>query len=173
MSVLFYGMIAFSLALAAHFIIWKIHLPKKNQSITLLEIFFVVLFIVTLIFIKNSNFALLGIRPPQGFVEYISFFLLYVSLTLAYIATYSSVEVDSPSLVMVLNIAKMLPEGIEKEKLFTLMNNDILVIPSINDLIKDNMITVDKNTYKLTSKGSLFINTIIFFRRILKIPKGG
>lgn len=173
MSVLFYGIITFSLAFFIHFIIWKIHLPKKNQSIVLSEVFFGVLFIGILIFIKASNTVFLGIMPPQTFVEYIEFLFLYSSLTLAYIATYSAVEVDSPSLVMVLTIAKMVPQGLDKEKLFSLMNDDLLVIPRINDLVSDKMVTIDKDIYKLTPKGSFFVNTIILFRRLLNLPKGG
>lgn len=173
MSVLFYGIIAFSLAFFIHFIIWKIHLPKRNQSIALLKVFFGVLFISTLIFIKASDTVFLGIRPPQTFMEYIEFLLLYSSLTLAYIATYSAVEVDSPSLVIVLSIAKMVPEGLDREKLFSLMNDDLLLIPRINELVSDKMVAIDKDIYKLTPKGSFFVNTIILFRRLLNLPKGG
>ncbi len=173
MSVLFYGIIAFSLGFSIHFIIWKISLPKKNQSVALLKIFFGVLFIAILIFIKASNTVFSVLSPPHTVAEYIEFFILYTSLTLAYIATYSAVEVDSPSLVMLLIIAKMFPEGLDKQKLFSLLNDNLLVIPRLNDLVSDKMVVIDKDIYKLTPKGRFLMNTIILFRRLLNLPKGG
>jgi len=173
MSVLFYGIMTFSLALFIHFIIWKIHLPRKNHSIALLKIFFGVLFIVVLILIKAPNTEFLGIGPPHVIIEYVESILLYISLALAYIVTYSAIEADSPSLVILLIIAKIFPEGLDKEKLFNLMNDDLLVISKINDLVGGGMAAIDKGVYRLTPKGRFLVNTIILFRRLLNLPKGG
>lgn len=173
MSVLFYGVMTFSLAFLIHFIVWKVHLPKKNQTVALLKIFFGVFIASIFIFKKAPNVIFFRITALQTFSDYLQLFLLYGSLTLAYIASYSAVEVDSPSLTMILNIVKAAPEGFDKERLYGMMTDDILVEPRIRDLANDRMTYKDKGKYKLTSKGIFLVNIFIFFRKLLNAPKGG
>lgn len=173
MSVLFNGVMTFSLAFLIHFIIWKVRLPKKNQTIALLKIFFGVFIVTIFIFKKAPDAVFFGITTPQSFSDYLQLFLLYSSLTLAYITSYSAVEVKSPSLTMILNIAKTAPDGLAKEKLYSIMTDDFLVKPRIRDLINDRMVCRDKDKYKLTPKGIFFVNIFIFFRKLLNAPKGG
>lgn len=173
MSVLFYGVMVFCLAFLMNFIVWKVHLPKKNHTVVLLEIFFGVFIASIFIFKKASDAIFIGITPPQSFSDYLQLFLLYSSLTLAYISSYSAVEVDSPSLTIILNIIKVAPDGLDKENLYSIMTNDLLVEPRIRDLINDKMIYRDKDRYKLTAKGVFLANIFIFFRKLLNAPKGG
>ncbi len=173
MSVLFYEVGVLFLALLIHFVIWKIHVPKKNQTIVLLRVFFGV-FICGIVFFEIApDIAILVIEPPSGLKEYLQLFLLHSSLTLAYIVSYSAVEVDSHSLYMVLAIEKASSCGLNKEKLYALMNDAYLVEPRIKDLADDKMIINDKGSYKLTPRGAFLANVFITLRKILNLPKGG
>ena len=173
MSVLLYGVPTFFLAFLIHFIIWKIRLPKKNQTIALLKIFFGVFAIAAFVFKQAPDAVFFGISTPQSLSDYLQLFLLYSSLTLAYITSYSAVEVESPSLTVILNIAQVAPEGLSKEKLYLIMTDDFLVKPRIRDLFNDRMVYRDKDKYKLTPKGVFFVNIFISFRKLLNAPKGG
>ena len=173
MSALFYGISVFLSAFLIHFIIWKIKLPKKSQTTALLKIFFLVFMGSIFILINIRSVPFFGITPPQTLSDYLQFFLLYSSLTLAYIVSYSAVEADSPSLAMILNIAKVSPDGLNKKRLSEVMTDNVLVRPRVRDLVNSKMIYRDKDKYKLEPKGIFLVNIFIFFRRLLNLPKGG
>lgn len=173
MSVLLYEAVILFLALLIHFVIWKIHLPEKNHTIVLLRVFFWVFICGIGFFEIAPDVSILGINPPSGLKEILQLFLLHSSLTLAYIISYSAVEVDSPSLYMVLTIEKAASSGLNKEKLYALMNDAYLVEPRIKDLVEDKMISNERGVYKLTPKGVMLANLFITVRKILDLPKGG
>lgn len=173
MKVLFLGLFIFSLSFLFHLIIWKTHLPKKQVK-ALLQIFFITLILYLVVLSLFSPFLIsLSLFTPGSFTEYLHLILFFISLTLAYIVTYSAIEVDSPSLVIVMAIAKSGLYGLNKENLEALMTDDVLVKPRIKDLLNSKMIYLDANNYKLTKSGYLFIRPFIFYRRLLKAGKGG
>jgi hypothetical protein len=173
MGILCYGILLFLAAFFIHFVIWKIHLPEKNQTVVLLKVFFGVFIFGIILFETTSNLSIFGIKPPGAFLEYVQLFLLHSSLTLAYIVSYSAIEVDSPSLYMILAIAKASGEGLAEEKLYFFLNDAYLVLPRIKDLAEDAMIYTEGGRYKLTSKGIFLARLFIMCRKILNLPKGG
>jgi len=94
-------------------------------------------------------------------------------MALAYITTYSGIEVYSPSLKIVIKIKETGSLGLNEEALDRILTDEILVKPRIQDLYKDKMIYLDKNRYKLTSKGVLLTRIFIFYRSLLNLGKGG
>ncbi len=163
MNILYYETIIFFFAFLVHLLIWRSGLPKKNHTLLLLNIFFG-------IFIASIFLKVVLLPKPA---DYWRLFLLHSSLTLAYIATYSAIEVDSPSLVILLNIAQSSSGGLSKERLYAIMPNETIVVPRITDLVNDKMVFIDKDKYKLSPKGVFLISVFIFFRELLKAPKGG
>lgn len=160
MGILLYGLLAFILAFLIHVLIWKIRVPKANQTVVLLEIFSGVLTAAILVF-------------HMVLPDLLEFVFLYGSLTLAYITSYSAIEVDSPSLTMVLNIANEMPGGMPQEKFTALMTNELLVVPRLNDLVGDKMVRLEKGKYQITAKGRFLIEGILFFRKLLKTSEKG
>jgi hypothetical protein len=110
---------------------------------------------------------------PQKIPEYLHICLIFISLTLSYMITYSALEADSPTLVMVMTIEKAGQEGLDKKEFDSILNDDLLIKPRIRDLITDKMAYLDEEKYKLTSKGVLFARIFILYRRLLNAPKGG
>lgn len=165
MKLLFLGLGIFSLAFILHLVIWKLRIPR-SQTKVLLVIFSGVLIssIVFLEFIPLFDIKLL---------EYLHLGLLYICLALAYTATYSAIEADSPTLVIVDNIAKSGSSGITKEKLYELVNDDILVKPRIKDLLEAKMVYLQQDKYKLSPNGRSFIKIFILYRNLLRLGKGG
>lgn len=87
--------------------------------------------------------------------------------------TYSAIEADSPSLVMVMAIANAGPDGMDAREFEATLNDDLLIKPRVADLITDKMAYKEGNRYRLTGKGLLFANIFIYYRMLLRAPKGG
>lgn len=174
MSVLFYGMALIFIAFLIHLCFWKIHLPK-NQTKALLYIFLCTFLSGVSILLNFSNkIAFFGISSPRTYYENIQISFLFISLTLAYISTYSALEVDSPSLVMIVNIAEADTGGLEKNIFEQKMNNNILVLPRIRNLVASKMVELDNGVYKLTLRSLLIVQIFIAYRKLLKRShKGG
>lgn len=173
MKVLVGGMLLFCFAIGLQLIIWKIHLPRR-QTKTLLRIFFSVLIFGFVVFLCLPYFYPGFIKfCPSEISEYVHISFFFISLTLAYIITYSAIEVDSPSLLMINEIASAGLKGLDKTAFMRSMSDEILVKPRLKDLINDNMAYLDGDKYKLTLKGTVLAGVIILYRRILGLPKGG
>lgn len=170
MKILIYSFFYFALAFIIHFVSWKIKLPKR-QTKTLLVIFFSTLFIG--FFITNFVSEYYHFLDKCTITEYLHISLFFVALTLAYMITYSAIEVDSPSLVMIMTIANAGANGLDKNEFERILNDDLLVKPRLKDIVTDKMAYLDGEKYKLTSKGILFARIFIIYRKLVNAPKGG
>ena len=174
MKILLLGILIFCFAMLLHFLIWKIRVPKK-QTTGLITIFTSV---VLIWLIANSLNSALFIMPSILIINtladqlHLCFFV--ISLALAYITTYSAIEVDSPSLRIVSTIAKAGSVGLEKEIFNSVViKDDLLIKPRVKDLVLDNLIYLDADKYKLTFKGLLVTRIFMFYRKLLRRGKGG
>lgn len=165
MSILFYGFSLFFIGFLIHLFVWRIHLPK-NHTLSLLYIFFAVFVTGIFIFKRNPNITFMGISVPQTGCEFLQLIFLCISLISFYIVNYPAIEVDSPSLVMIISIARA-GKGLDKNLFEEGMDNKILVIPRINDLLIGKFIYLEGGKYRL-SKGGFFVARIfILFRNLL------
>ncbi len=174
MTVLFYGTILFLIAFFFHLTVWKIRLPD-NQTKTLLVIFIVILTAgIAVLKIFPSRITIFCLTPPVATHRYLQLCFFYLSLSIAYITTYSALEVDSPSLVIILKIAGAGSEGLDKNALENEMGNNVLVLPRLRDLAAVKMVNFDGKTYMLSPRGILLARIFVLYRKILKKdPEGG
>jgi len=147
-------------------------LPKRQTKV-LLQIFLITL--SAGIFSFKPLFSLTGINifAVLDVSEYLHISIFFISLLLAYMITYSAIEADSPSLVMVLNIAGTGPAGLDKVEFDRIINDDVLVKPRVHDLVIDKMVYLEGDRYRLTRKGVLLSRIFIIYRKILGAGKGG
>jgi hypothetical protein len=173
MRVLFWSLALFTGAFLFQLIIWKIRLPDR-QSKTLLQIFCCI-FLGGLftIWFAGLVFQPLDIIPPQGLSEYLHVSLFFISFTFAYLITYSAIEVDSPSLIMVLAIQKAGENGLTKEEFEQSNTDDILTLPRINDLAHDKIAYLQGDKYRLTPKGFLLARIFNSYRKVLNLTAQG
>ena len=172
MNLFFYDLLLIALAFLLHLIIWKIRLPKR-QIIALVGIFLFVLILGTIFLFKFSGRINWNIMPSRNFFEIIQFILLFISIAAAYVVSYPAIEADSPTLVIIKAVSKAGSGGLDEDRLERMMNDDLLVIPRIKDMVSDKMVCFDGKRYKLTSKGSAMAGLFLFYRKIIKRPKGG
>lgn len=173
MFVFVYGSVLFLAAFILHFAVWKIRLPRR-QTRALGLIFLGVLFVgVVLLYLGVQNFISKGLQPPVYPYEYIQIGLYFISLLLAYTITYSAIEADSPSLLIIMKIAKAGEKGLEEETLDREMDDKVLIEPRIRDLLKDGMAELQDGKYRLKPKGILMASLFTIYRNIMGLGKGG
>ena len=103
----------------------------------------------------------------------IQLILYYGSMTLAYVITYSAIEVDSPSLVIIRQISDSGSNGITEQELLDSLNNSKLIVPRLSDLINDKMVISDNQKFVLTRKGKCLGVLFKTYRALLGSGKGG
>jgi len=154
-------------ALMSHIALWRISLPR-HQTRVLLVIFFAVFACGAVL----STTKLPGIRPLDAY-EWAKAVVLYASVMLAYLTTYSAVEVDSPSLVFVLEIYKRAHRGYPEKEFYEKWNDEYLLRPRVDDLVHAGFLKRKEQRYALTARGRIFVSVFVFFRSLLHLPKGG
>lgn len=165
--------VLFCLSFLVQLIVWKIRIPKRQTKV-LLGIFFGTLLTGLLALTAVPHFIPgLAVYAPKHFLEYLHISISFVSLTLAYMITYSAIEADSPSLVMIRAVARAGAEGLDKREFEKTMNNELLIVPRVRDLVTDKMAYMEGGKYRLTPKGVMFARLFVFYRNLLNAPKGG
>ena len=173
MPVLLYGSLLFCLAFLSHVVWWRIRLPKR-QIKSLLLIFFAFLCVGSFILRKYAlKISIFGLHPPSDVSDVFQLATYFISLTLAYMITYSAIEADSPSLLIVQEIFDAGKSGLGKEMLRLNMNDSVLVEPRINDLLVDKMVEMHGKKYHLTKKGLILARIFKFYRDLMRADKGG
>jgi len=173
MKILFWGIMSFLSSFMIHLIVWRIHVPEKQTKVLLCICFGTLLIILSGLWNNLIFSSRFGSLTPTNVLEYFQIFILTTSLILSYIITYSAIEADSPSLLIVREVADAGPDGLKEEKLTAELNNDFLIEPRLRDLIVDKMVYVYGDKYRLTSKGFLIAKIFVLSRKLLNAPKGG
>ena len=173
MKILFWGLAIFFIAFILHLIIWR--RPGAKISIKLLLRIFMGALVMILALLWASSLFNAELRrvAPSDLLEYLQTVLFYIALSLSYVITYSAIEASSPSIVMILEIAKNGKRGMRKNDFENMMSDEILIKPRIEDLLNDKLISKDEDRYRIMPAGSMFVRPFIFYRALLNLGKGG
>ena len=173
MRVLFWSLVIFCLGFLLHMIIWRVSLPKRQTKV-LLQVLFGTLIGVSGVLLTNPEINIFGIEVPRSAIEYCHVFLFCTALILSYMITYSALEADSPSLVMVMSIANAGKGGVDKAAFRASLNDDVLIRPRVEDLILDKMAYMNGEKLYLTPKGVLLARIFTVHRNLMGLQiKGG
>ncbi|MBW1989641.1 MAG: hypothetical protein JRI97_08850 [Deltaproteobacteria bacterium] len=91
----------------------------------------------------------------------------------AWVISYSALEAQSPTLVMAERIAGAAEEGVDQEDFFREMDDELLVLPRLEDLVRDNLAERRGNVYVLTRKGRALAGLMAAWRKLLGAGMGG
>ena len=173
MIVLLLDFSLFMISFLTHIIIWRLFSPSNHRRALL--IIFLGFLILGLIVLNSADISreFLNFEPPLLLIDIFHFVLLYIGLTLAYIVTYSGLEVDSPSLVITNIISKNVEEGISSEKLYEALTDDMLVKARVDDLVIENMAILLDGKYFTTRKGENMARLFNFYRKLLNVSNSG
>jgi hypothetical protein len=171
MTTLVLGLGLFLLALAAQLAVWRVRLPRR-QTRAILAIFGAVL-AAGLLAVRLWPGLCGPLDPPAGAAGLLHVALLYFSLLGSYVISYSALEADSPTLLMVRMIDRAGAEGIAREAFLQGMNDELLVLPRLADLLRDRMAVLAGGRYRLTAKGRFMARLFTTYRRLLGAGLGG
>lgn len=173
MRVLGWGLGLFAAAFLLQVALWRVRVPVRQVKVLL------AIFAGTFAAALAAGGLAAAAAPawgrflPRGGAEWLQLALFHVAATLAYMITYSAVEVDSPSLHMVLAIRAGGAAGLPEADLLALRRDDRLVAPRVRDLVTDRMAVLAGGRYRLTPKGALLARTFVLYRALLGAGKGG
>ena len=168
MPVLIWGLIFVAAGFLIHVALWRVRPPKRHTR-ALVLIFLSVLVSGTLgLSMLHGQFYW-----PYAPIQYLHIALFVIVFSASYIITYSAVEVDSPSLLIIAALWRAGPLGMPASELEQWLSDDLLVKPRLKDMVRDHLATIENDRYFLSSKGRASIRIFIFFRRLLNMSKGG
>lgn len=167
MRVLLVGSGLFATAFIIHLALWRIRAPRRHIR-ALLRLFYGCL-AAALTLGWAMPIPLLRFAPS----EIVHLFLFFSGLTLAYIITYTAVQVDSPSLMIVSRIAAAGAAGLSRAALLAQLTDDVLVRPRIEDLVRDEAVAFGDGVYRLRWRGRRFLSLIVGWRRVMGLPVRG
>jgi hypothetical protein len=161
------------LAFVLHVLIWRLRIPNRQGRAIL------IVFAATLVV---GIIAIAGLSVSEGdwwgrlmgqLMKSVNWITLYIICTLAYLISFTAIEADSPSLVMVEMIREAGERGIAPETLRNSIAKDNLVVPRISDLVRDKMVINKHDHLLLASKGKLLSQLFKYQRRLFRMGPGG
>ena len=136
------------LSFLVHLVWWHIRLPRR-QMLTLLCVFIGM-------FAAAVGAAAMSIEfpyAPQSLAQWVHASVVYVPVALAYVATYSAIEEDSPTLGIVRFVADAGAGGRTREELEQVLNDQVLVGSRLTAMIRDGLVIERDGAYNLTQRG--------------------
>ena len=166
MNIILTAVVLFVISFLAHVIVWRIKKPN-NHTVALLGIYILFL-IVFVVFLKLTTF-----RIMNDYLDLAKFVSIYIMFLMAYVNSYSAIEAESPTFLIILLINQSGKKGMTKGEILGSLNNENLIIPRINDLLLSRAIIKKDTKLFINSPGILLVKLFIGFRKLLNLPKGG
>jgi hypothetical protein len=153
----------FLTAMVAHFVLWKVRLPKKQLHSLL--IIFVFLFLAWLALSLVNHASLL-------FILHVAVY--YWSVSLCYTITYTAIEADSPTLSIMRFVASSGLEGRSAEEIVNFMATRPFIRSRLVALLKSGLVQEQNQRYRIAGQQPISFRMILGFRKLYgSIPKGG
>lgn len=173
-SVLITGFLLFFISLCIHIVIWRWRRPL-NDALALLFIFSALpgacIFLAIVLRMSGMPFCsvLRNVFMP---VHLASGIFLHLSLSAAYIMSYPASQAVSPSLIIILIIARAMPRGCTQEEIQSHLDNRTLLDTRFQDLIDAKLAKETNGMLTLTARGIAITRFFTCYRRLLRLPIG-
>lgn len=173
MRALVSALLAFSFLFVAHLVVWRIRRPAGHYTgLSVLCLAVLVASLGSLYSLHSMISASAGFLPVTA-VDYFNFVMLYTALALSYVCTYPAVQADSPTMLILLLVEQAEPKGLTLEEMVCQLNDQVLVVPRLQDLVTGNLVGLHGGRYVIGSRGMLLAKMHVFYRALLKMEKGG
>ena len=169
MSLFLTGISMLALSFAVHVVLWRTGLVKQGLG-TLLLVFLATPTVALLAcFATGTNPYVLNLSMAEA----LRVCILYVSCSLAYIAVYSGLESESPTLSIISLIARRGEGGCEEQELFDRMQKKDDMAARLGLMEASGLIGIKHGFCNLTMKGRFFSNLFALAAWFFRIPLGG
>ena len=172
MKIAIFALLLFSTLLVFHLLMWRVYRPRRPLW-TLLILFHAGLLLGLLLAPYLPGISLLA---PSTLWEVVHVCLVHMSLSLAYIITYTTLELDSPTLTIIEYVMLGREHGRAEEELLGLIRDDQIVGPRFEALRASGTIvpvTGETDRYVLSPHGLRWARLFNFFRILFRLKKGG
>lgn len=173
MKALASGVLAFALLVVTHVAYVRLRKPAQH---------YLTLAVLSLSVLGASIGAFFGIQVfvsqavaflPSTPFDYLNLAVLYAAFCLSYVTTFSAVQADSPTMVMLLRIEAAGDKGLTAEELLAQLDDKVLVLPRVEDLVTGGLARSHDGRYQIQAGGAFMARTHLYYRRLLKMEKGG
>jgi len=82
---------------------------------------------------------------------------------------YLGLPEDSPSLFIIISLSNSLKNGLSIDELNELITDDIFLLPRVNFLIDEKLISLSNGKYILNPKGKTFLKTFLIIQKIYNL----
>ena len=162
MDVILYSYSLFIIFFATHLIVWRFKIPSR-QFLSLLVIFFVI-YIAFLVFSVVVGFS---------FLPFFQISLFYLSTGLCYIVLYSAINLDSPTLSLMMYVHEAGSRGRTHDEIRVFLARYPFISSRLDSLISEGTVVSEVNMLKI-KKSSRSYDIILLYRRLFgNISKGG
>lgn len=168
---LVWGLGLFAVAIVIHLAAWRLFKPVR-QYLTLLGLYAGIL-VAASVAMRMVPVASKESLIPANTVEYLTFAMLYTGLAFAYVSTFSAVQADSPSLLLLLIINEAGDRGVSRQELDEQLGDNVMIIPRVQDLITGGLAVRQGPRYVIEPRGALLAAVHTRYRAFLKMGKGG
>jgi hypothetical protein len=173
MKILLWGTPIFVILLAVHLVLWRIYLPRRQVRTVLALLLGGSTMGLWALASWPESWALPGGQPRLTASELSQVGVYLLALTFSYLITYTAIEADSPSLVITSAIASTDAVGLTQNELYRRLDDELLILPRVEDLVRDGWVRCEAGRYRLTGKGLMFARLFGAYRRLLGLGKGG
>jgi len=163
------GLALLILAFVVHVIIWRVHPPRRSIR-ALLCIFAATPLVAVPIYFAIEPLPALTDASLAGALRIL---LFYVSCSLVYVCVYSAIEVQSPSLAIVLYVASCGSAGCADAEIANHIIGDDSISTRLATMEAGGMIAVSDGKCTLTPAGRLWAAFFEFASNILRLPLRG
>lgn len=173
MTIFFLPFILFAVGFAAHIAIWRLKRPRATGQTLIVTMVASILGGAALL--KAVSEFMPGLAPllPDTLAAWTQTIIAALSFAAAYVMTYPAMEAESPTLVMIDLITKAEPKGLTREELLCRLDDEFLVIPRVDDLVREGLATEADQRIRLTGKGLQLEQMFTAWRRLLSAGIGG
>jgi hypothetical protein len=167
------GLLAFSLLVVAHIIVWRARKPAQQYAtLAILGLAVLTTSVGSFYVIQTLSANSISFLPIALF-EYFNLSMLYAAFFLSYLTTYSAVQADSPTMAILLRIEEAGEKGLTLNELLAQLDDKVLVLPRIEDLVAGDLVRLHGGQYVIRSGGAFLARVHLFYRGLLKMEKGG
>ncbi|HAF94607.1 MAG: hypothetical protein A2X34_10695 [Elusimicrobia bacterium GWC2_51_8] len=110
---------------------------------------------------------------PAGFWEFLHVIIFYVPVMLSCIITFVALEDDSPSMTIVRFIEQAGAKGRNRNQIRQIINDEALILPRINAMVKNGWIEARENEYQAMAKGRFYNKLLALAPKLLNISREG
>jgi hypothetical protein len=166
MAVLVWGSVLFLAALLTHLLVWRLRKPRSPMKALMLIFLGVITAGLAALYCGDGIIRSYQLDTPGSTAAYVHTLLFSVSMSLAYITSYTLVEWGSPTLTIVAAIARAGKAGATKAELLELADSSLFIESRVECLIQDKTIVEKDGRYMVSPRRHLFFTLVLFYRRL-------